>query len=420
MNALKWSLATAAAVSLLSFSPMVQAQAHVFTPESSLPQPNSPSGERMARTHLRLMVPSATQKYFGSTATQPDELPPFPGYFYETPASIACVYDLVKVKTKGCNPNDTTANPSGGSKAIAIVDAYDDPTAVSDLSVFSNQFGLPNAKFSVVYASANNKEPGQDPTGSWEIEESLDIEWSHAMAPEAQIFLVEAPNNSFSNLFYAVEVASSLVANAGGGEVSMSWGGGEFAGENLYDSIFTTPKVVYFASSGDSPGVEYPSASPNVVAAGGTTISRNPNTGDFILEDAWQVAGGGISQVEPRPAFQNSVKHIVGSYRGTPDFSFDANPTTGVWVYDSNAVIGTGWYVVGGTSVSSPSLSGIVNAANHFYPSSQAENTVLYNDPPSDVNDITYGNCGLYMANFTLQGYDLCTGVGSDRAYKGK
>jgi subtilase family serine protease len=116
------------------------------------------------------------------------------------------------------------------------------------------------------------------------------------------------------------------------------------------------------------------------------------------------------------------VKHIVGSHRGTPDFSFDANPTTGVWVYDTNPnpSLGTGWYVVGGTSVAAPSLSGIVNTANHFYPSSQAENTVLYSDPAKDINDIIYGNCGLYMGNFTQYGYDLCTGVGSDRAYKGK
>lgn len=373
----------------------------------------------MARTHIRILAPSGNTLTFGTNAAQPAELPPYPGYLFETPASLACDYSLVFDPVPGCNPNRTTVDPQGGSRAIAIVDAYDDPTAHSDLATFSEQFGLPAANLVVVYA--NGAPPPVDPTGGWEVEESLDIEYSHAMAPGATIYLVETASNSFTDLFTGVEVASNLVKAAKGGEVSMSWGGGEFTGENAYDSLFTTPGVVYFASTGDSPGVEYPSASPNVVAAGGTTLSRNLNTGSLIVENAWQDAGGGQSQVEPRPSFQNGVRYVVGNSRGTPDLSFDANPNTGVWVYDtSSPATGLGWYVVGGTSVSSPSLAGIVNAAGAFRPSSQAENQAIYSGDPFAFNDITYGDCGLNISNFTLPGYDLCTGIGTVKTLRGK
>lgn len=166
--------------------------------------------------------------------------PPFPGYFYETPASLACIYNLVHQRDRGCNPNVADANPNGGSKAIAIVDAFDDPIAVSDLTAFSAQFGVPlptPATFQVVYATGTN--PGLDPTGGWELEESLDIEYAHAMAPNAKLYLVEAASDSLGDLLYAEQVAASLVAAAGGGEVSNSWGGGEFVGETGYDAVFT-------------------------------------------------------------------------------------------------------------------------------------------------------------------------------------
>jgi len=374
----------------------------------------------MARTHLRLFVPSANSKSFGQRAVQPSELPPFPGLLFETPASLGCVYNLVPLKAKGCNPNLTTTNPTGGSRAIAVVDAFHDPTANDDLEVFSAQFGLPAARLSLVFAQG--KKPALDPTGGWEIEESLDIQWAHAMAPEAQIFLVEAQDNSLLNLFKAVTVASNLVAKAGGGEVSMSWGSAEFSQETILDSMFTTRGVVYFASTGDTPGAQYPSTSPNVVAAGGTTTSRNTVTGNLILENAWQDAGGGPSMVEPRPAYQNGIARIVGDFRGTPDLSFDSNPSTGVWVFDSNPVFGTGWFVVGGTSVASPSLAGIINAAGKFRGSTPAELTALYSQMSNstEFNDITFGDCGLSISNFAGRGWDFCAGIGSSNGLAGK
>jgi kumamolisin len=373
-----------------------------------------------ARTHLRILV-SSTGANFGGSA-QPSELPPFPDLAFETPASLGCIYHLVHHSLPGCNPNATTENPNvgKGANAIALIEGFDYPTAASDLAVFDAQFGLPTANLTVKYVTG--VEPPVDPTGNFTLEAGLDLEWAHAMAPQAQLFLVEAPNDDLLNLFKAAQFGAALVASAGGGEVSMSFGAdGEGSNEADFDGFFVFPGVVFFASAGDSPGPDYPSASPNVVSAGGTSISRSQNTGDFLFENSWQDAGGGPSAVEPRPPFQNGVAFIVGNSRGTPDLSFDANPTTGVWIYNSNPVFGTGWFVVGGTSVSAPSLAGIVNAAGGFRTSSQTENQQLYNSLFTGAfNDTSYGSCGIYNGNFAIPGYDFCTGVGTTNTLRDK
>lgn len=424
MRNLKSLLAIGAAVLAVGFAQTTPAQSGrgrgtVTVPASSVEKPGDP-GLR-AHTNYRIFVPAegaaANQGKGGATPQQVG--PPFPGYFFETPASLACVYNLV-AQTPGCNPNVVTTNPSGGSRAIAIVDAFDYPQAVGDLAFFSAQFGVGPANFSVVYA--NGVEPPEDPSGGWEIEESLDIEWSHAMAPNAKLFLVEAASNYNSDLFKAIGVAAQLLAKNGGGEISLSWGEGEFPHEASFDSTFTKSSgIVFFASAGDGAGVIYPSASPNVVAAGGTSTSRNATTGWFQGSTAWQETGGGISAYEPRPSYQNSVSSVVGPWRGTPDISFNADPETPVWVY--NSFYGEGlWFIVGGTSVASPSLAGIVNAAGGFAASSNAELTTIYGNlgNTGSLTDITSGSCGVYESNLTVAGYDNCTGVGVPNGYTGK
>jgi kumamolisin len=396
----------------------------IMVPKSSVAQPGD-AGVK-AHTHLRLFVPPVGMNF--GPAARPDELEPFPGAFFETPASLGCIYHLVHREVQGCNPDVTTENPNvgKGAGAIALIEAFDDPTAVADLAVFTTQFGLPTADLTVRYLTGT--EPGLDPTGGFHIETALDLQWAHAMAPQAKLFLIEAPDNGLVNLFDAAQLGASLVAAAGGGEVSMSFGTGEFGptlgnssvSETVFDSFFVYPGVVFFASSGDSPGTIYPSVSPNVVSAGGTSISRSPYTGNFIIENTWQDAGGGSSLIEPRPSFQDGVRFIVGNSRGTPDLSFDANPATGVWVWDSNPVYGTGWFVVGGTSVSAPSLAGIVNAAGSFHNSSQDENRELYNHiSGGSFNDIVYGTCGEH-AVFAFLGYDACTGIGTPNTLRSK
>jgi subtilase family serine protease len=389
----------------------------------------------------------------------PEEAPPYAGYGYETPASLACVYGLVSPGTgiaPNCSPNLTTVNPSGGSNTIAIVDAYDDPEAPADLAYFSDQFGIPFSvsQFQVVWANSPASSCGYggevplDYTGGWELEESLDIEWAHAMAPQAKLYLVEACSNYDTDLQQAVLVANNLVqcgkteitssgvgkcptGSTGKGEVSMSWGGGEFSSETgatscaeLDDSCFTAANVVYFAASGDSPGTIWPSTSPNVVSAGGLTTRRNPLTFNFIGHSPWTEAGGGQSFYEKIPSYQSSISSIVGGYRGIPDLSFDANPDTGLWVYDTFPMdeYFYSWWIVGGTSASAPALAGIINRAGHFAASTNAELTTIYANKAvtADFGDITSGYCGPYMGFSAVTGWDYCTGVGRVVGYAGK
>jgi subtilase family serine protease len=407
---IKWFFAVALAL-LLAFPLSALAQVRpvagkVLIPSSSIEKPADIG--RFAHTNIQTFLPAEPLLHAQTVG------PPYAGYAYETPASLACVYGLVTA-VSGCNPNKVTAVPKGGAKMIAIVDAYDAPNAAADLATFSAQFGLPAANFQVVYASGT--QPAYDV--GWEFEESLDVQWAHAMAPNAKIVLVEAASNSFADLMTAEDVASGMVNAAGGGEVSNSWGGGEFSGETTYDSHFVKAGVVFVASAGDWPGTSYPGVSPNVVAAGGTTVRRSPSTGNFVAEVPWDSAGGGVSALEQRPSYQNGISAIVGKYRGVPDLSFDSNPITGVWVYDTNLY---GWNIVGGTSVASPSLAGIINLAGSFYSSTNAELTAIYSKlgVAADYTDIASGYCGPYAGYSAGAGWDFCTGVGSDKGTAGK
>ena len=225
----------------------------IIYPESSIPQPG--------RLHTNYFFVDSDQ------LTSPE---PPPGS--ETPGSVACVYKLVSGPT-GCPIATSTTVPSGGIGAIAIVDAGYYPTAQSDLDAFDSYFGIPATTITQVWPG-----PIRPPTyGDWEVEEALDIEWAHAMAPQAKLFLVvsalcQTPQCTTDPTWAAVQLAGSLVAQNGGGVVSMSFGDAEIPQELSLDQYFTTPGVVYFAAAGDSGlGVSgYPAASPNVVAVGGT------------------------------------------------------------------------------------------------------------------------------------------------------
>ncbi len=360
----------------------------------------------------------------------------------ETPQSLACVYATSSTTSStnpGCKTSDTgLALPSGGGGIIAIVDAFDYPTAQDDFDTFSTQFGLPlssdtvcgngaEACFQKVFAS------GSQPRANscWAMEAALDIEWAHAMAPHAQIVLVEAASSSFTNLLAAVEAATGIVesGSTGKGEVSMSWGGREFSSELSNDAHFSNPGVVYFAASGDTGGTTiYPSASPNVVAAGGTSLSRD-SSGSFTAEQAWSGSGGGRSKYESEPNYQVSYLDVdTRGQRGIPDFAFDSDPQSGVSIfYGGKSCQGfNGWVTLGGTSVASPSLAGIVNLAGHFASNSNDEfNLFIYStynmdsgtSYGSDFNDIVAGSAGRFSA---ATGWDFVTGVGSNKGLDGK
>src|SRR6266487_3922673 len=206
-----------------------------------------------------------------------------------SPATIKSVYNF---------PTSLTA---GAGKTIAIVDAFDDPTAESDLGVFSSQYGLPacttaNGCFTKVNQTGGSSYPRTD--SGWALEISLDIQWAHAIAPGAKILLVEATTNSFTNLLIAEDYAKTHAQY-----VSNSWGTSEFSSESSFDSHFTQPGVSFFASSGDSglPPI-YPSASPRVISVGGTTLHFSGAT--FTSETGWSGSGGGCSVYETATSTQ--------------------------------------------------------------------------------------------------------------------
>lgn len=246
----------------------------------------------------------------------------------------------------------------------------------------------------------------------------MDIQWAHAMAPYAELYVVETG----VDLMAPVAKAGQLVAAAGGGEVSNSWiyFDGEPPNEKQYDKYFQTQTVVYFAAAGDWgawPG--YPSVSPFVVSAGGTTIHRD-GSGNFTGESCWSDSGGGLSSQEPRPSYQNVIKKLVGSHRGTPDLAAVADPYSGVAVYSSTAC--GGWCVGGGTSAASPILAGIVNVAGGFAATTNAELTKVYKEYGNPkqyrklFRDITTGDNG----DPATKGWDMCTGVGAPKNLKGE
>jgi subtilase family serine protease len=374
----------------------------VLVPESAGVSPM----DRGIRSHTRLRV-LVLPDFLPSTTSQ-----------INTPAMLRSVYNLPS---------------TGGSGAIAIVDAYHFPTALADFNSFSKYFGLPqetstvataagNKTFQVVYAPGYQPKSGGSYIASWNLEAALDIEWAHAMAPNAKIYLVEAASDSTSDLDYAVRVAATLT---GVKEVSMSWGGSELSYEAMfYDSIFTAPGLVYLASGGDSSDqMNYPAASPNVVSCGGTSVNRS-TSGVFLSETGWNDTGCGPSAYEPRPGYQNGVASVVGTKRGVSDLSFDSNPNTGVYVYDSTPLWGeSGWWILGGTSVASPSLAGVLNLAassgNGFAASTAAEQARIYGSlgNAKAFRDITSGTDGKYSCK---AGYDFITGVGSPNGLVGK
>jgi subtilase family serine protease len=348
-----------------------------------------------------------------------------------TPQQILAAYGINQL-TLGSIAGD------GTGQTIAIVDAYDDPNLVdsssnaflsSDLAGFDQTFGLPNPpSFEKLneYGSASDL-PGTDPSGAdnplgnWELEEALDVEWAHAIAPGASIDLIEANSDDSSDMYTGVITAAG---HAGVSVVSMSWGSSEYAGEKSFDSDFTTPSghqgVTFVASTGDSgaPG-EYPAYSPNVVAAGGTTLSIGWN-GSYNGEAAWSDGGGGISFYENEPTYQQGVQN--SGMRSTPDVSFDADPSTGVAIYDSyNGTSASPWQTIGGTSVSAPCWAGLIAIADQGRviaggttldgPSQTLP--ALYSMPASDYNDVTSGSNGGFAAK---PGYDDTTGLGTPKA----
>jgi hypothetical protein len=308
-----------------------------------------------------------------------------------SPSAIAAVYGFSATAT------------DGAGTTVAVVDAFDDPTAATELSTFSQQFGLPPCASSPCFTKVNQNGgtnyPRRDYTGGWSLEIAIDIEWVHAIAPGAHVLLVEATTDDLSNLFAAEQYAADhadYVAN--------SWGSSEFGGETVFDtSLIPSPghQVSYFFATGDQAGaVDYPAVSPNVIAVGGTSLKFA--NGLLSSETAWSRGGGGCSVFESadpaQAGFSQYGQSDCGGFRAVPDVSLDADPNSGVSVYR-----GTGWAVAGGTSTSTPMWA--AEAAVLGAPVTQQ--SIYSLDLP--FRDITAGSNG----HPALTGFDLATGLGS-------
>ena len=317
----------------------------------------------------------------------------------------------------GYYPNDLRSaynlpsTSAGSGQTVAIVDAYNDPNAEADLGVYRSQFGISacttaNGCFKKVNQSGGTKYPTNN--GGWAQEISLDLDMVSAICPNCHILLVEASSASLANLGTAVNEAAKLGAT----EISNSYGGGESSNETSSQAAYYNhPGIVITASAGDSGyGVEFPAASSDVTAVGGTSLSRAGNARGWS-ETVWSGTGSGCSAYISKPSWQTDNKC---SHRTVADVSAVADPNTGVAVYDSYAYQGyKGWLVFGGTSVASPIIASVYALAGNA-------KSVTYGSYPyshaSSLNDVTSGSNGSCGGTYLCTGevgYDGPTGLGT-------
>ena len=273
-----------------------------------------------------------------------------------TPAQITSAYGLNAITFT--SSSGSTIKGDGSGQTIALIEEYHDPNIRSDLKTFDSKYNLPDPSLTVV------NQAGNQTNSSWALEESMDVEYAHAIAPGARILVVEAaPSNSqtqeLQNQLNAVNTARNT---AGVVAISMSWGYNEMPNEASYDKYFATPRghtgITFIASSGDFGSSEYPAASPNVLSVGGTSLYLT-SSGSYQSETAWFYSGGSYSPYEPEPSYQRSVQ--TTGQRSTPDVAFDADQSTGVEVYDTSPRSGKGsWQVYAGTSLGAPAWAGII------------------------------------------------------------
>jgi subtilase family serine protease len=314
----------------------------------------------------------------------------------------------------------------GAGQTIAVIEAFGDPSIEKDLEKFDERFGLPPCTTSngcLQVLSSNGKNQGTSQI--WSLETALDVEWAHAIAPQASIMVVESPSDILNGMLQAVDFAVSHGATV----VSMSWGGSEFPGENALDSHFLASNVSFVASSGDfGTGVIYPAVSPYVLSVGGTTLGITDSLGTYGGEVAWSESGGGQAAFEPERAYQKNfpIPLNFAGLRGNPDVAYDADPNTGFAVFTTVSFKGfNGWIQVGGTSAGPPQWAALIAIAKSMGWSPApltGTNTGIYSaasKPKSyaqNYNDVTGGSngtCGLLCT--AARGYDYVTGLGSPR-----
>ncbi len=377
-----------------------------------------------------------------------------------TPLQYRTAYNLDPLYANGI---------TGRGKTIMIVDSFGSPTIRNDVRVFDKQFGFPAANLRIVQAGAI---PAFDPTNSamvgWAEETTLDVEYTHSIAPGAKIVLVETPvaeTEGVTGLPEMMNAEKALIDRGVGDVISQSFGATEntFPGfdQGNFSSLLNlryafkdamVHGVTVLAASGDDgvtnaetngttlyplPVNSWPSSDPLVTSVGGSQLYLNDAGNriqpDSVWNDGIGAGGGGVSAVFGRPHFQSGVRGIVGRHRGTPDISMSAAVNGGCWVYMSFAGIAKpgvrnpGWYIFGGTSEATPIFSGIVALADQMAGHRLGDvNPALYKlgalstQPKSSAGlvDITIGNnsFGGVTGFNAVTGYDLASGWGTINA----
>jgi subtilase family serine protease len=384
--------------------------------------------ELETRNLLSSTIPLATPAAHGA----PPPAPPSPAIY--NPIQLATAYF-----------GSSVSATAGAGMTIAIVDAYNDPTITTDLSTFnahvndayvdsgvgtwgggqavpaikSGQFTIVNQNGGTIAHQTSTRGTTPAYNASWDVEIALDVEWAHAMAPGANIMLVEANSNSYADLMTAVKYAATPVSLGGGGAqvVSMSWGSNEFSGQTgaAYDGVFAAfagTGVTFVASSGDSGVASWPAVSPDVVGVGGTVINLNYATGAYSSETGWSGSGGGVSKYETIPSYQSGIGGSNGAsttMRNSPDIAYDSGSSNSyVWFFN-----GGSWNGVYGTSAGAPQWAAFIATSDSVL-STPLDSTQalpgLYQLPNSDLHDIA---AGANHAGSAGVGYDLVTGLGS-------
>ncbi len=404
----------------------------------------------------------------------PDGHPRSTSFHCYTPANIYAAYGVDALHAEGT---------TGKGQTIVIVDSYGSPTAQADLNRFSDTFGLPRTTIQFIHPNGtppfNNSVNGA--AVGWAEETSLDVQWAHAIAPDAHIVLVEANPaetegvQGFPSIFrgeqMAIDAFPGAVMSQSFAATEQSFQPAAGAQVALFDSVYqnaTSRHVTVLGSSGDSgtanvdkqgrvfpfPTVGWPSSDPLVTSAGGTWLQfgwtwnpSSPTDVSFITtpgsrtEAVWNepfiqaATGGGRSVLFATPGFQSGISaSLLQGRRGLPDLSWNAAVDGGVLVYTSFPGVRVGWHIIGGTSASSPQLAGLIALTNQLADAAKKShvgglNTLVYGLPASDFNDIvphTFGavtladnsNFGSGIAGMAVTaGYDLATGRGSPKAF---
>jgi hypothetical protein len=373
-----------------------------------------------------------------------------------TPAQIRAAYRLPALPVAASALSATQSASLGSGQTIYLIDAHSSPTVAADLATFNTTFGLPGCSIaaitaashlplaqaaagsgctlSIAYVDAKGALTDAAPTydSSWAVEIGMDVQWAHATAPMARIVVLEAPSASVAQLAAAVQLANAM----GEGVVSMSFAVAEGAYmASLQDIFLANGTMSYVASTGDAgAGVAWPSASPSVLAVGGTSLIYTGS--GWRSESAWSKTGGGISAYEVEPAYQRAVTvrgdpvAVAGSpprsMRSVADVSFNADPNSGQYlIVTPSGAASPSWYSGGGTSIGAPQWAGLLAVANAQRaqvgkPALGAPHPVLYERIAAvrglyagALLDVTTGRDGRCAACAAGIGYDAPTGLGT-------